>query len=378
MQTTMTSRERLRAAMSLEETDHLPLWCLWSHGRDPFNRRDQLVRIPATLELGFDDTLWLDGPWRVHPDVREVAWTEPAPGESYTLLHKRYETPAGNLEWLLRSSQYKDSAEGIGVVGDLNMSHAMGSLVRSSEDLPALRYLLSDPDAEQLARFGDYARTCREAAATHQVLLEGAYVALGDVLAWLVRPQDLIYAQQDDPGFVEELLDLVWQWTQRQICYHLDQQVDVILHRGWYDIPDFWGVKGYRRFLKPYMEREARLVHEAGARFSYIMTKGIMPLLGDFLDIGLDLLWGVDPVQGEADLDGVAATLGGRMCVLGGMNGNLTMAEGSPDDVRAAVDRAVDALGGGRGFILSPVDQLEEGVPWENVEALLERWRERA
>ena len=44
MHTTMASRERLLAAMSLEETDHLPLWCLWSHGRDPYNRRHQLER----------------------------------------------------------------------------------------------------------------------------------------------------------------------------------------------------------------------------------------------------------------------------------------------------------------------------------------------
>ena len=378
MHTTMSSRERLLAAMDREETDHLPLWCLWSHGRDPYNRRDQLRRIPATLELGFDDTLWLHGPWRVHPDVRETTWAEPAPGQDYTVLHRRYETPAGDLEWVLRSSQYLESAQGIGVLSDLNMSHALGSLVRGSEDLPALRYLLSEPGAEQLARFREYARVCRDAAAAHQVLLEGAYVALGDVLAWVVQPEDLIYAQQDDPGFVEELLDLVWSWTERQIEHHLDEEVDVILHRGWYELPDFWGVKGYRRFLKPYLEREARLVHDAGARFSYIMTKGIMPLLDDFLDIGMDLLWGVDPVQGEADLQGVADKVKGKLCVLGGMNGNLTMTEGSPDGIRAAVDEAVSILAPGGGFILSPVDKIEEWTPWVNVEALLERWRKLA
>ena len=45
MKTTMSSRERLLSAMELEESDHVPLWCLWSHRRDPFNRKDNLKRI---------------------------------------------------------------------------------------------------------------------------------------------------------------------------------------------------------------------------------------------------------------------------------------------------------------------------------------------
>ncbi|MFH1572114.1 MAG: uroporphyrinogen decarboxylase family protein [Gemmatimonadota bacterium] len=91
----------------------------------------------------------------------------------------------------------------------------------------------------------------------------------------------------------------------------------------------------------------------------------------------MDLLWGVDPVQGEAGLAGVAARLGGRLCVLGGMNGNLTMTEGTPAEIAAAVEQAVAALPR-RGFILSPVDKIEEWTPWQNVEALLARWREVA
>jgi len=378
MKTTMTSRDRLLAAMDLQETDHIPLYCLWSHGRDPFNRKNHLRRIEATLDLGIDDTLWIHGPWRVHADVREETWTEPAPGHEYTLMHRRYETPAGDLEWVVRSSEYLTSPEQIGVLGDLNMSHGMRSLVRGPEDLPALRYLLSDPDGEQLAQFHQQARRCREFADEKQVLLEGAYVAHGDVLSWVVQPQDLIYAQHDDPGFVEELLELVWEWHARQVELLLGAGVDTILHRGWYDFPDFWGVRGYRRFLKPYLQRETRIVHDAGARFSYIMTKGIMPLLEDFLDIGMDLLWGVDPAQGEADLQGVADALGGRLCVLGGMNGNLTMTEGTPDEIRRAVEEAIRILGPGGGFVLSPVDKIEEWTPWENVELLLSRWRELA
>lgn len=366
------------AAMELEEPDHVPLWCLWSYDRDPFNRKDDRARLDATLALGMDDTLWLHAPWRMAPEVRVSAWSEPVPGEEHVLLHKRYETPAGVAEHALRSSHLLDDPEHIGVVGDTNMSHSVKFLVEGPKDLGPLRYLLCDPDEEQLTRFREKAEVYRRLADERQVLLEGAYVSLGDTVVWLMGPTNLMYAFQDDPGFVEELLDIVWNWHVRQIEILLDERVDVILHRGWYELPDFWGVEPYRRFLKPLLRKEADMVHQAGAKFSYIMTSGIMPLLDDFLEIGIDVLWGPDPVQGGANLPALKEKLNGRICIWGGMNAILTLGEGTPEDARCAVEEAIRILAPGGGFVLFPVDQIVAGTPWENIEAMLGRWRELA
>jgi len=378
MKITMTSRERLMAAIGLEEPDHVPLWCLWSYDRDPFNRKDDRARLDATLALGMDDTLWLHAPWRMAPEVRVSAWSEPVPGEEYVLLRKRYETPAGVAEHALRSSHLLSDPEGIGVVGDTNMSHSVKFLVEEPKDLRPLRYLLCDPDEEQLTRFREKAEAYRRFADERQVLLEGAYVSLGDTAVWLMGPTNLMYAFQDDPGFVEELLEIVWDWHVRQIEILLDERVDVILHRGWYELPDFWGVEPYRRFLKPLLRKEADMVHQAGAKFSYIMTRGVMPLLDDFLEIGMDVLWGPDPVQGGADLRVLRDKLKGRICIWGGMNAILTLGEGTPEDAQRAVEEAIRILAPGGGFVLFPVDQIVAGTPWENMEAMLGRWKELA
>ena len=378
MKTTMTSRERLMAAINLEEPDHVPLWCLWSHDQDPYNRKDNRARIEATLALGMDDTLWLHAPSRIAPEVKVSAWSEPVPGENYMLMHRRYETPAGVAENILRSSEYLNDPKDIGVTGDLNMSHGVRFLVERREDLGPLQYLLSDPDEGQLAMFREQARAYRRFAHEKQILLEGAYVSLGDMVAWLMGPENLIYTFQDDPGLVEALLDIIWRWHVRQIEILLDEKVDIILHRAWYEIPDFWGVEPYRRFLKPWLKKEAEMVHQAGATFSYIMTKGIMPLLDDFLEIGIDVLWGPDPIQGEADLPILREKLKGRMCIWGGMNAIVTLGEGAPQDARRAVEEAIRILAPGGGFVLFPVDQIVAGTPWENMEAMLERWRELA
>jgi uroporphyrinogen decarboxylase len=294
------------------------------------------------------------------------------------LLHKRYETPAGVAEQVLRSSEYISEAESIGVMGNLNMSHGVKRLVVGRQDLPPLRHLLCGPDDDQLARFRETARAYRRFAGEKQVLLESYYVSLGDAASWLLGPENLIYACHDDPGLVEELLEIIWGWLVGRIEILLEEGVEIILHQAWYEIPDFWGVASYRRFLKPWLKREAEMVHQAGAVFSYIMTKGIMPLLDDFLEIGMDVLWGADPVQGEADLPLVAEKLRGRMCVWGGMNGAVTLGKGTPDDARVAVEEAIRVLAPGGGFVLFPVDQIEPGTPWENIEAMVERWRELA
>ena len=378
MKTTMTSRERLMAAIHLEVPDHVPLWCMWTLERDPFNRKDERARAEATLALGMDDTIRLHAPWRTDPEVRISAWAEPAPGQNYTLMHKRYETPAGVATQVLRSSEYISDPQSISVLGNLNMSHGIKFLVEGRQDLPPLRYLLSDPDEDQLVQFRETARAYRRFAADKQVLFESHYVSLGDTVAWLMGPENLIYACQDDPGLVEELLEIIWRWHLRRIEILLEEKVDIILHEGWYEIPDFWGVESYRRFLKPWLQKEAELVHQAGAIFSYIMTKGIMPLLDDFLDIGMDILWGADPVQGEADLPPLGEKLKGRMCVWGGMNAVLTLGEGTPRDAENAVEEAIRILAPGGGFVLFPVDQIVAGTPWENIEAMLRRWRELA
>ena len=65
------------------------------------------------------------------------------------------------------------------------------------------------------------------------------------------------------------------------------------------------------------------------------------------------------------------------MCLWGGVNGHLTVEEGTPDEVQAEVRRAMEVLAPGGGFILSPVDNVREDAPHarDNVGVLLDEWR---
>lgn len=376
MKTTLSSRERLLTALMFQEPDHVPLWNLWNHRRDPFNGKDPQARIGAVLALGMDDTLLLTPPWRVSPEVTTSVWQEIPPGSPYPHVYKEYHTPAGPLRQGVRLSVHWPEASDLPLLGDLNVSHSVKRIVEGPQDLPKLRYLLMGPDADQIRAFREQARICRKFARERQVLLEGGWLHGGDAAVWLCGVEELALACYDDPAFVEELLEIIWACEVQRLSLLLDAGVDTVVHRAWYDTPLFWGLTGYRRFLKPLLQREIQLVHEAGAWFCYILTRGVMPLLDDFLELGIDILWGVDPVQDDVDLRTLKEKLGGRVCLWGGMNSILTLNHGTPSEIRAAVTQAIETLGPGGGFVLFPVDHILADTPWENLEILIERWRE--
>jgi uroporphyrinogen decarboxylase len=84
----------------------------------------------------------------------------------------------------------------------------------------------------------------------------------------------------------------------------------------------------------------------------------------------------VDPVQGGDDLATVKAELSSRVAVLGGVNSAITLGRGTKEEIRAAVNHAVEVMAPGGGFILSPVDCLFPDTPWESVATLIDAWRE--
>jgi uroporphyrinogen decarboxylase len=109
------------------------------------------------------------------------------------------------------------------------------------------------------------------------------------------------------------------------------------------------------------------------------MTSGSMPLLDILVEANLDVLIGVDPIQGKGtDLAMMKQKLTGKICLWGGINGFVTVERGSKTEVREAVRDAIKTLAPGGGFILSPVDNIRDTSEktWENVMAMLEAWQE--
>jgi uroporphyrinogen decarboxylase len=83
----------------------------------------------------------------------------------------------------------------------------------------------------------------------------------------------------------------------------------------------------------------------------------------------------VDPAAW--DIAVAKSKLDGKVSLWGGLTGHLTVEQGTDEEVRAEVRRAMEVLAPGGGFILSPVDNVREFTPraTENVPALIDEWQ---
>jgi len=385
----MTSRERLLCAMAFEPVDRVPLllrfWTMEAEeDQIPLDWRDEVARAEATLALGLDDTIMLDPPLSyaqayLPEALDDVTSTTgllpPAPGESHPRLTRAYETPDGTLQMTVALTGDWPYGHDLNLFDDHNIPRLTEPLVKTVDDLSKLQHLLGRPSAAQVDAWRGYAADLRGHANRLGVVLDGGWVALGDMAMWLCGMERMLYAQMDEPAFVEAVLDVLHAWEMMRLAYLLEDGVDVIVHGAWYETTDFWTPRTYRRFLKPRLMEEIETVHQAGAKFRYILTKGWRPYIPDLIEMGIDCLTGVDPVQDNIDLAEVKATLGRHVCLMGGLNAAVMLDHWSDAEIEHAVDEAIAILAPGGGYIGYPVEAVYDTTDWRKVEVLLARWR---
>lgn len=409
----MNSRERLLTAIRHEEPDHVPLlcWCFgveapphlrWRrNGREathwytlrlehihtlpePWDVEDDFERVKRWFSLGLDDVLEVSPPWSMHPDVRVRDWHEPpSASEPHPLICREYDTPAGKLRHIVRKTEeivppgWVIQPDYVALFEDLNIPRGVEHTVTAPEDLPKLRYLLQEPAVERLEAYRQRMARVKQFADEHGVLVQG-WSGFGiDGVVWLCGVEGAVVAAMTQPDFFQELVDIVYAFDRRRTEIMLDVGgVDVVTARGWYGSTAFWSPRLWRQFVLPHLRDMSALAHQSGAVFAYTMTVGVLPLADLLLESGIDLFYYVDPVQDKADLKAVKERFDGKMAVVGGLSSGVTLANGTPGEIRQAVHTAVRTLAPRGGFILAPVDALFPDTPWSSVEAMIEAWRE--
>jgi len=87
----------------------------------------------------------------------------------------------------------------------------------------------------------------------------------------------------------------------------------------------------------------------------------------------------IHPVQvAAAGMDPAALkrTYGDRLAFWGGVDTQQILPRGSRDDVKQAVERCIETMGQGGGYILGAVHNIQPDVPLENILTMFEHARE--
>jgi uroporphyrinogen decarboxylase len=193
--------------------------------------------------------------------------------------------------------------------------------------------------------------------------------------------------------FSGELMDLsVWyyerrEWVERLRLLHERQalaQMAMILGER----PDFvlLGGSGTITLQSPRIARElslptikklTRMAHEAGVPtmlHSCGKERDLVKWCAEETD--LDCINPLEvPPMGDCDLAGIKRLYGDRLALMGNLHTTDVMLRGTPDQVEEAAREAINAAGGGGGFILSTGDQCGRDTPDENIIRMVETAR---
>lgn len=376
MPTSMTSRQRVLAALSHQEPDRVPV----ALGGGPYGIVDDLyLRLVDSLGLGapvepfrrghnisyMDDRL-LE---RLGTDLR-YCWpgllpnSPVVPGDDENTFYDSY----GQV-WK-RALPYYHTGEGI--LRDASGTGDIEARIKWPD--------LSDP--RWMAGVREHARALREDTdhfvVMRMVASHGPFQTACDLrgtvefLMDLARNRDFAHALLDRITTIQEgLIRLAMQAG--------GEYFDMIELPG----DDYAGNTNlmispgmFREFIKPCLERLIRAVRESNPQTKVMLHSdgAITKLLPDLIALGVDAVHPLEPLP-ATDMPAVKEQFGGQLSFLGGIDISHAM-RGSRQDVIEDARRSIAALGPGGGYILAPSNHLQADVPPENVVALFEAARE--
>lgn len=181
-----------------------------------------------------------------------------------------------------------------------------------------------------------------------------------------------------DPKLIEALMDAILEIRLAEAEEALAQVGDLVDIVSCSD--DVGGQNGplispqmHRRFIKPRHKKFFDLVHSrTAARLLFHSCGSVYVLLGDFIDIGVDILNPVQVSAAEMNTTRLKKEYGDRLVFWGGIDTQHVLPFGTVAEVREEVRRRIHDLAQGGGYMLTAVHNIQPDVPPENICAMYE------
>lgn len=190
--------------------------------------------------------------------------------------------------------------------------------------------------------------------------------------AWsLCGMENLLINMIVEPEFVEELLDNICEYNMKLINIALEYDIDGI-HFG-----DDWGQqKGlimgpehWRKFIKPQMKKMYDKIKSKGKIVSQHSCGDLSDILGDLVDIGLDIY---NTVQPEIyDLKSIKKQFGNNLTFWGGISTQKLLPYATSEIVAKTTRETIELMSKGGGYIASPTHAVSADTPIENIIAMM-------
>ena len=195
--------------------------------------------------------------------------------------------------------------------------------------------------------------------------------------AWYVRGfEDTLMDCAAEEDFFGELLDRFTELCLALVAACADIPADAVFmgddwgnQRGIMVGPERW-----RKFYKPRYAKIFDAIHDQGKLAIMHCCGSAADIMGDIIEIGLDVLESVQPEAAGMNPYGLKKEWGDRITFWGGLGSQSTLPFGTPDEVRAEIRHLRSEMSRGGGYILAPAKPLRPETPTENAVAAAEEF----
>ncbi|MBD3188684.1 hypothetical protein GF325_17790 [Candidatus Bathyarchaeota archaeon] len=133
--------------------------------------------------------------------------------------------------------------------------------------------------------------------------------------------------------------------------------------------------RAFRRFYAPRYKQMFDYIHKRGGK-TMIHTDGdISPLLPDYVDIGLDLLQGLEPIAG-VDIIELNEKYGDDIAWNGNIDVSRLLWKGTPAQVREQCKKVINAVAPSNNLVFGPSTDIMSFHSVENIKTLYETARD--
>jgi len=372
---TMTSRERVLAALNHEEGDRVPIDLggfqsgihLRAYGEllDHLGLLEEIQVLDPVQQLAVPSEEILQ---RFHVDIRYVVAGAPAGFDGRIRQNRRDGRLWHDLKdefgvvWSMPEEQ--------GLYMDISHHPLAKATLRDLEDYPF-------PQGNDPSRFARLRERANKLRKDRCCALSSGICGVTYEICWYMRGMERWFLDMiENPAFCEALLDRTstfWIDWMDGFLGQVGDLLDVVMigddlagQQGPLFSPSF-----YRSVVKPRQRAVIDAIRKrTDAKIWYHTCGSCVDLIPDLLDNGIDIL---NPVQvGAPGMDPAVLKkrFGNRLVFWGGaIDSQHVLPFANPDQVRAEVRRNVKTLMPGGGYVFANVHNIQAGTPPENVVA---------
>ncbi len=172
----------------------------------------------------------------------------------------------------------------------------------------------------------------------------------------------------EKPEQVHKLLDFCRRVTLRYALAQIEQGAHCTSIGDSPSGPDLISPKYYRQYAYPHVKQLVADLKAKGARLAYHICGNATPIIADMVSTGAVII----EIDQKSDMRACKQAAQGKATLLGPVDPSAIMANGTPEQVSARCQEALEIMAPGGGFILGPGCALPATTPDENIDALIE------